>query len=297
MKKIIYSPKYEVDLGLHIFPTSKYRRIKEFLINTYNLKEADFILPHSATVEELTLIHAEKYVNDIKKGTLSYSDEIRLELPYSKELGEAAFLCVGGTIMACENALEDGVSIHLGGGFHHAYPDHGEGFCVFNDIAVGAANVQKKGKKVLVVDCDLHQGNGTAYAFKDNPYVFTFSIHQQNSYPIYKEKSDFDISMEDGCPGEKYSNLLQKSLEDILKSFEPDLAIYVAGSDTFIDDQLGGFALTIEDLENRDKIVKSYTLGKGIPTVIVLAGGYASRIEDTVLIHSNTVKEFLGLEK
>jgi acetoin utilization deacetylase AcuC-like enzyme len=292
--EIIYSPKYEVDIGSHVFPTSKYRRIKEFLVNTYNLNEENFITPRPASPEEIMLVHTEKYVNDIKTGTLSYADEIQLELPYSKELAEAAFLCAGGTIMACENALAAGIGVHLGGGFHHAYPDHGEGFCVFNDIAIAAISTQKK---VIIIDCDLHQGNGTARALKDNADVFTFSIHQQNNYPIYKEKSDLDIPLEDGCPGEKYNKLLRKSLGDILKSFKPDLAIYVAGSDTFIDDQLGGLSLNIEDLENRDRIVKEYTLDKQLPTVVVLAGGYANNIEDTVLIHSNTIKEFLGLEK
>lgn len=293
-RKIIYSPGYEIDIGSHVFPTSKYRLIKEFLIKNFNLQENDFVSPEIAAPSMVMQVHTQKYVNDIKNGTLSYADEIRLELPYSEELARASLLCCAGTVMACEIALENGAGVHLGGGFHHAYPDHGEGFCVFNDVAIGAAQMLKKGKKVLVVDCDLHQGNGTAFIFKDNPDVFTFSMHQQNNYPLYKEKSDIDVPLEDGTNGSEYNRLLLNSLKNIEGRFQPDFIIYVAGSDTYKDDQLGGLALTIEDLRDRDCIVKS-ECGTGVPTAVVLAGGYAKRIEDTVSIHSNTVITFLEL--
>jgi acetoin utilization deacetylase AcuC-like enzyme len=296
--KSIYSPEYEVDIGSHVFPTKKYRLIKDYLIKNYSLiKEENFIHPEPATPEQVMRVHTEKYVADIKNGTLSFSDQLRLELPYSPELARAAFLCCGGTIKACDIALESGKGAHLGGGFHHAYPDHGEGFCVFNDVALGAVRLAKKGKKVLVVDCDLHQGNGTAFCFRDNPDVFTFSMHQENNYPLYKEKSDLDIPLDDGTGGEEYNSLLRDSLGKIKQRFPAEFIIYVAGSDTYSDDQLGGLCLGVEDLKDRDRIVKEESADCGIPVCITLAGGYAYDVRDTVKIHSNTASVFLGLDK
>jgi len=292
---IIYSPKYEVNIGNHVFPTSKYRLIKENLINKYNLPQKNFKEPSEASPGEVMKVHTEKYVMDIKNGSLSLSDELRLELPYSKELAEAAFLCCGGTVSSCNIAEDNGVGFHLGGGFHHAYPDHGEGFCVFNDVALGAKHINLKGKKVLVIDCDLHQGNGTAFIFKTNPDVFTFSIHQYNNYPVFKEKSDLDVELEDGATGRVYNELLEKSLKDIMAGFKPDFAVYVAGSDPYKNDKLGGLGLSISELAERDEIVKSATLNKNIPVAVTLAGGYAIDISDTVEIHSNTAAVFLEL--
>ncbi|MFC2061878.1 histone deacetylase [Elusimicrobiota bacterium] len=293
--KIIYSPEYEIDIGTHVFPTSKYRLIKEYLISNTILEEKDFIEPEPASVQSISKIHHRKYVNDIKKGTLSIADEIRLELPYSQELAHASFLCCGGTIKACEIAIDNGVGIHLGGGFHHAYPDHGEGFCVFNDVATGALAVAAKRKKVLIVDCDLHQGNGTAVCLKDNKDIFTFSMHQQNNYPLLKEISGMDIALNDGIGGDEYNKLLSDSLKKIKSEFSPDFVIYVAGSDTYVNDQLGGLALTIDDMKDRDRIIVAETVDCGISAAIVLAGGYAEQIEDTVAIHSDTVITFLGI--
>ncbi len=294
-KKIIYSSEYEIDIGLHVFPTSKYRLIKEYLIKKYSFKENDFIEPEPADISSVMHVHTEKYVNDIYAGTLSYADEVRLELPYSRELAKASFMCCGGTELTCEQALESNLGIHLGGGFHHAYADHGEGFCVFNDIALGVVNMVKKGKRVLVVDCDLHQGNGTASILKNKPGIYTFSMHQKNNYPFHKEKSDYDIPLKDGISGKEYNALLDSSLKKIKSDFNPDYVIYVAGSDTYCNDQLGGLSLSIDDLINRDRIIKFKFHEMGIPVAIVLAGGYAKRIEDTVFIHANTVAVFLEL--
>jgi acetoin utilization deacetylase AcuC-like enzyme len=237
--KIVYSPEYEVDIGAHVFPTEKYRLIKEFLIENYGLKEKNFIHPGMVASRQVMQTHTEEYVMAIENGTLNLADQLRLELPYSAQLARASFLCCSGTVKACEIALEKGVGIHLGGGFHHAYPDHGEGFCVFNDVALGAVEMVKKGKKVLVVDCDLHQGNGTAFTFRNNPEVFTFSMHQQNNYPLYKEKSDLDIPLADGTGGDEYNGILKDNLNRIKNTFHPDFVIYVAGSDTYVNDQLG----------------------------------------------------------
>ncbi|MFC2091829.1 histone deacetylase [Elusimicrobiota bacterium] len=295
MRNIIYSPDYEVDIGMHVFPTSKYRHIRDKLLEIEQITDECFIDPRAATIEELLRVHTAKYVNDIINGTISKADEIRLELPYSKELARASVLCSGGTLMACEGALKNFVGVHLGGGFHHAYPDHGEGFCVFNDIAVAAKDLISKGKKVLVVDCDLHQGNGTAFIFKDEPDVFTFSMHQKNNYPLYKEKSDMDIDLEDLIRGNIYNELLLEKLNIIADNFNPDFIIYVAGADTYVDDQLGGLSLTINDLLERDRIVKSVSDAVSIPVAIVLAGGYAKQIQDTVAIHLNTIATFLKI--
>ncbi|MFH1415226.1 MAG: histone deacetylase [Elusimicrobiota bacterium] len=291
--KIIYSPLYEVDIGTHVFPTAKYRLIKDHLMNKYNLPGETFIEPRLVEKKEILRIHTEDYVGDIENGTLSYADEIRLELPYSRELAKAALLCCGGTILACQEAIRSGNCIHLGGGFHHAYPDHGEGFCIFNDIAVAAAVMADSGKKVLIIDCDLHQGNGTAKIFEKEEKVFTFSIHQQNNYPFYKEKSDLDIGLEDLTTGEEYNRLLTEGIRRIKKIFDPEIIIYVAGSDTYTDDQLGGISLSMDDLKKRDVIIK--TEAGDIPVAVVLAGGYAKNIEDTVLIHSNTAEVIAGL--
>ena len=290
-RKIIYSPEYEIDIGPHVFSTSKYRLIKESLIKNHNLREEDFLCPEKCGPPLLLEVHTREYVDKMLSGNLSIADEIRLELPYSRELAYAAMLSCSGTVMACEVALEKGAGVHLGGGFHHAYPDHGEGFCVFNDVAIAAVRMVKKGKKVLIIDCDLHQGNGTACILRGNPDVFTFSMHQQNNYPFQKEISSLDLPLEDGMTGPEYNKLLLNSIRDIKDVFRPGFLIYVAGADTYEYDQLGGLALTAEDLLQRDMIVGSEITG--VPTAVVLAGGYAGKIEDTVSIHVNTAVAFL----
>ncbi len=291
-RKAVYSPLYEVDIGPHVFPTAKYRLVKEKLVNSGLYGEKDFVDPQPASLEDLLKVHTREYIGKIKDGTLSHTDEIRLELPYSEELARASLLCAGGTLKACTLALEQDFCAHLGGGFHHAYPDHGEGFCVFNDAALGAAAMNEKGMKVLIVDCDLHQGNGTAVVFKDNSDVFTFSIHQENNYPLYKEKSDMDIGLPDGTSGSEYNLSLERSIREIEKRFSPDFIVYIAGADPYEKDQLGGFNLSIEDLKERDRIVKDFAGRRKVPVSVVFAGGYALRLDETAEIHFNTVKVF-----
>ncbi|MEA3506528.1 MAG: histone deacetylase [Elusimicrobiota bacterium] len=292
-RKIIYSAEYEVDIGSHPFPTSKYRLVKDFLINNGFITPADIEEPSMPDEELLKTVHTEKYVRKILDGTLSFADEIKLELPYSSELAGSAAIVCAGSVMTAESALENGAAVHLGGGFHHAYPDHGEGFCVFNDVAVAAAAVTSKGKKVLIADCDLHQGNGTAAALKDNKLAYTFSMHQENNYPLVKEKSDRDVPLEDSVVGSKYNSLLRKNLKDIKESFAPDLVIYVAGSDVYKKDKLGGLDLTMEDIAARDRIIKEEFYDSQIPVAVVLAGGYAQDLNDTVKIHAAAAVTFL----
>ncbi|MDH5744773.1 MAG: histone deacetylase, partial [Candidatus Aminicenantes bacterium] len=222
--KLIYSEKYRVDIGAHVFPTEKYGLIKKRLIKQGLFKEDDFLSPPMPDEKDVLSVHTEEYLNKLKKGKLSMMEILTMELPYSQELVEASLLCVGGTIEACDNAIESGLGIHIGGGFHHAFPDHGEGFCVLNDIACGVKHLQGAQKivKALIVDCDLHQGNGTAYIFREDRSVFTFSIHQENNYPAIKPPSDLDIGLADGASDEEYLQNLKENIPKIIDSFQPE---------------------------------------------------------------------------
>ncbi len=290
--KLFYSNKYLVDIGLHVFPTGKYKLIKERLIKEKFAAEKDFVEPKKASDDDILLVHTNSWVEKLKKGKLSAADVFKLELPYSKEIVESSWICAQGTIDACREALDKGIGIHIGGGFHHAYPDHGEGFCVLNDIAVGIRKMQKEKriKKAMVIDCDLHQGNGTAKIFEDDKSVFTFSIHQEYNYPMPKEKSDIDIGLEDRVGDEEYLGHLKKLIPKIVKEFKPQLIVYLAGADPYKEDQLGGLTLTIEGLKKRDELVIGEARKNKIPFVIVFGGGYAYNVEDTVEIHVNTIK-------
>jgi len=297
--KIVYCEEYRVDIGRHVFPTEKYRLIKEKLKSETGLTPQNFVSPKPATDKDILLVHTKDYLNKLKKGTLSPMEEARLELPYSKELVKASYMCAGGTIEACRAAVKEGIGIHLGGGFHHAFPDHGEGFCVFNDIAIGIKRLIKDGdiKKALVIDCDLHQGNGTADIFSNDKSVFTFSIHQENNYPFIKPKSDMDIGLKDRTKDREYLRYLEENIPKIISSFKPDLIVYVAGADPYNNDQIGNLALSIEGLAKRDKFVIDTAKNYNVPVAIVLAGGYAFNKLDTVQIHTNTILTALGNPK
>lgn len=296
-KNIIYTEKYIVDIGAHVFPTVKYKLVYERLLKDADISKDDFIEPRRASDEDLLLAHTQKYIDKLKYGTLTPAEVLILELPYSKQLVDASYLCAGGTIMSCEFALTKKVGLHLGGGFHHAFSDHGEGFCVLNDIAVGIRRLKKDGliKKAAVFDCDLHQGNGTASIFSGSKDVFTFSIHQENNYPYPKQHSSLDIGLEDGTGDEEYLNCLKKALPQILKDFKPDLIVHVAGADPFCDDQLGGLDLTVEGLKQRDEYVLNLAKENNTPCAVVLAGGYAYNEEDTATIHYNTIRTAINL--
>jgi len=293
--KLFYSDKYLVDIGLHVFPMGKYKLVKERLIKEKFVKEKDFFEPKKASDNDILLAHTKDWVEKLKKGKLSAADIFKLELPYSKEIVESSWICAQGTINACLEALSTGAGIHIGGGFHHAYSDHGEGFCVLNDIAIGIRKMQKEKKinKTMVIDLDLHQGNGTAKIFENDKSVFTFSVHQENNYPMPKEKSSLDIGLDDGVGDKEYLSCLKKNVPKIIKDFKPELIIYLAGADPYKDDQLGQLNLSIEGLKKRDKIVIGEAKKNKIPFVIVFGGGYAYNVEDTVTIHSNTIKTAL----
>lgn len=289
--KLVYSRDYDIDIGQHVFPTEKYRLIRRKLIAEKHLKESDFVIPAAASDEDVLLVHEGGYLDKLKNGALSPAEILALEVSYSKELVKASYVCVGGTILACQSALKHGIGMHIGGGFHHAFPDHGEGFCVFNDIAVGIKKMQKDReiKKALVVDCDLHQGNGTAFIFSQDKSVFTFSIHQENNYPFHKPPSDLDIGLRDRVRDDEYIGNLKEHVPAIISDFGPDLIIYVAGADPYKDDRIGALALSMDGLKRRDKFIFDTAKNYGIPAACVLAGGYAEDHNDTVQIHFNTI--------
>jgi acetoin utilization deacetylase AcuC-like enzyme len=294
---LFYSDDYEADIGPHIFPMRKYRLVKERLLAIGIAKPSDFVEPAPATVDDALLVHTHMYIAKLLNGTLSPLEEATLEIPYSKELVEKSFLGAGGTIAAVRSSLERGVGVNIGGGLHHAFPDHGEGFCVLNDVAIGVARALEDAlvKKVAVVDCDVHQGNGTAAIFARDERVFTFSIHQEFNYPMIKPPSNLDIGLPNEADGALYLSHLQSGLEAAVGEFGPELVMFVAGADVYERDLLGGLALTKDDLEARDEMVMTACAGRNIPFVVTLAGGYAESTADTADIHAATVARAIAV--
>jgi acetoin utilization deacetylase AcuC-like enzyme len=290
--KVVYSDQYDLNLGNHVFPSIKYRLTKEKLLRDQIVRPQDFTEPPAAGEDDIALVHQREYIRKLQACKLSYLEILRLEIPYSPELVRAVWLCAGGSIMAGRLALQDSAAVNLGGGFHHAYPDHGEGFCVLNDFAIGIRRLQKEKaiERAMTVDCDVHQGNGTAVIFSGDTTVFTLSIHQENNYPYPKPPSTLDINLRDGVEDAEYLEELEKGLDHALREFPPDLIYFVAGADPYRDDQLGGLRLSIEGLERRDRLVFEKAGAKNIPVAVTLAGGYARRVEDTIQIHTNTVR-------
>jgi acetoin utilization deacetylase AcuC-like enzyme len=315
--KLIYNDDYYLPIGQHVFPAEKYRRVQRRLIEDGIADASDFITPEPASDRDILLVHTPAYVNKLKTGTLSATEEMQLEVPFSPELVRAFWLAAGGSILAAQHALEDRVAVNIGGGFHHAFPDHGEGFCMIHDVAVAIRRMQRDGKirTAMTVDCDVHHGNGTAAIFAgtrtaSEPLpssapatlgraalmrgahagdVFTISLHQENNYPAWKPPSSIDVDLPDGITDSDYLAWLDNALSSGLRQFTPDLICYIAGADPYREDQLGGLSLTIEGLKNRDELVFRAAKAKGIPVMVTYAGGYAYKIDDTVAIHCNTV--------
>jgi acetoin utilization deacetylase AcuC-like enzyme len=278
---------------MHVFPMRKFRLIRDEIVRRGLIPEGEIHVPTPATPEQVLRVHDRAYVDKLVHGNLSALEEAILELPYSKGLVDASFLCAGGSILAATLALERGIGINLAGGFHHAFADHGEGFCVFNDIAIAIREMQhrKAIRRAAVIDVDVHQGNGTAAIFRDDPSVFTFSIHEEENYPAIKPPSDQDIGLETGAGGDVYLAALGQWVPRILERHRPDLVAYVAGADPYEEDQLGRLRLTKEDLRARDRLTFEAARSRGIPVVAFLAGGYARKVEDTVAIHVAMVEE------
>ncbi len=317
--KLVYSDDYYLPIGSHVFPAAKYRLVKERLLELGIGTASDFLTPSPASDGDLMLVHTPEYIRKLTTGTLSAREQMEMEIPYSLPLVKAFWLAAGGSILSAECAMQDGVAINLGGGFHHAFPDHGEGFCMINDVAVAIRTLQRDGKirNAMTVDCDVHQGNGTAAIFgtthkssgalpskslgigkvAGSSDVFTISIHQENNYPRWKPASSIDVNLPDGIGDDSYLAWLDNTLSSGLRQFTPDLICYIAGADPYSDDQLGGLDLSIEGLKRRDSLVFQVAKARNIPVVVTFAGGYARRVEDTVTIHCNTViaaKEVFG---
>ena len=290
--QVFYSDKYSLPLGEHVFPAAKYRLTKQRLLEQAICAEADFVEPARALDEEIALVHTLEYIDKLKHGRFSDAEFTRMEVPYSAALVEAFRVAAGGTIAACRQALRGSCAVTLCGGFHHAFPDHGEGFCLINDVAVAIRTLQRSDviRRALTVDCDVHHGNGTAEVFRQDPSVFTLSIHQRDNYPYIKPPSDIDIHLEDRTCDETYLLRLGQGLASALGAFRPDLIVYLAGADPYEQDQLGGLALTMEGLRRRDRLVFETARNAGIPVAVTLAGGYARKVDDTIAIHVNTVR-------
>ncbi|MGA2810137.1 MAG: histone deacetylase [Candidatus Acidiferrum sp.] len=289
--KLIYHPGYDLNIGAHVFPSQKFRLIAETLLKEGIALPGDFREPVAASDEDILRVHTPEWVHKLKTGTLSASEAMMLEVPYSQELVEAVWLAAGGTILAAQSALRDGFGCNLGGGFHHAHAAHGEGFCAVHDVAVAIRRLQSEGaiRKAMVVDTDVHHGNGTAHIFRDDRTVFTLSIHQLNNYPAYKPPSTVDLDLDDRVGDDEYLARLLPALRKGLEEFCPEMIFYVGGADPYCEDQLGGLSLSQKGLRERDRRVFLEALSRGIPVTTTLAGGYARRVEDTVRIHVNTI--------
>ncbi|MBM4036834.1 MAG: histone deacetylase [Planctomycetes bacterium] len=294
MPLFVYHPRYELKWGGHVFPVEKYRLLHDRLIAEGLVREDEFVIPESATDDELLLVHTRAYLDRLEELVdRPLAAMLEFEAPYPREVADAVRYATGGSIVACERALASRTAaLNLGGGFHHAFPDHGEGFCFINDVAVAVRVTQARGlaHRVAVIDCDLHQGNGTAAIFRGDPDVFTFSIHQEELYPMPKAESSLDVGLDEAAGDAAYLAAMERHVPAILDAHRPDLVLYLAGADPFEEDQLGNLGLTRGGLRRRDELVLSACRERGLPIALVLAGGYARRTEDVVDIHLATCR-------
>lgn len=299
MVSFVYSEKYIMDLEGHIFPIQKYRELRDALIEGGSLKPDDFLSPEIPSKEDLLLVHDAAYLEDFLNQRSTYRT-LSSEIPLNETIVQGFLLMADGTYLASKMAVETkDIGFHLGGGFHHAFPDHAEGFCYINDIAFAIKKVKKEGliEKAAVIDCDLHQGNGTAKIFRGDPSVFTFSIHQEHLYPYPKERSDWDIGLPNGTGDKEYLASLKDAVPKILDSHKPELVIYQAGADPYQEDQLGDLALSLDGLRKRDELVIGECKKRGIPLSITLGGGYPAKFEDIIKIHLQTALVALNFSK
>ncbi len=292
--KLFYSDHFELPLPAgHRFPIEKYRRLRERLQASEEFAGNDFLVAPAASDAQLALAHDSAYLSRVVRGELSATEIKCLGLPWSAALVERSRHSTGATLTACQEALRaNGCAINLSGGTHHAHAAHGEGFCVFNDAAVAARVVLAEGlvQRVAIVDCDVHQGNGTAAICADDRRIFTFSLHGANNFPFVKACSDLDIDLPDRCGDALYLQQLAAALEEVFRRARPQLVIYLAGADPYHDDRLGRLALTFAGLAARDEHVFSACRARGVAVAVAMAGGYARQIDDTVAIHCRTVR-------
>jgi acetoin utilization deacetylase AcuC-like enzyme len=291
--KAYYSDNFDLPLPEgHRFPIDKYALLRKRALAEGVLTESDLFTAEPATDEQILLAHNVEYLEKVKHGKLSEKEIRRIGFPWSEALVLRSRRSVGGTIAACRTAIQEGISVNLAGGTHHAGVDHGEGFCVFNDVAIAARAVQAEGRsrKLVILDCDVHQGNGTAAIFSTDPSVFTFSIHGEKNFPFRKETSDLDVPLADGSDDDLFLDALFEGVTRALKLAQADLAVYIAGADPYRDDRLGRLGVTKQGLAQRDKMVFDLCYQAGLPVAIVMGGGYARQVEDTVDIHLQTIR-------
>jgi len=289
--KLVYHEAYDLQLGSHVFPSQKYRLIRDALIAENIATPEDFHKPEPAADADVLRVHTLDYIHRIKSGTLTASEQMLLEIPAGTETIRAFWLAAGGSILAGQHAMRDGFAANIGGGFHHAFPGHGEGFCMIHDVAVAIRRLQADGviSKAMVVDTDVHHGNGTAATFAKDDSVFTLSIHQERNYPARKPPSNIDLNLPDRIEDDEYLNILGEGMFRAFDAFQPDIIFYVGGADPYREDQLGGLSLTLDGLRERDRMVFQHARRKNVPVAITLAGGYARYVADTVKIHVNSI--------
>jgi acetoin utilization deacetylase AcuC-like enzyme len=297
--QVFYTPRYYAEIGAgHVFPIRKFELVRERLLAEGTLQPAEIIEPSPAPLEDVLLVHTEDYVSRLCNGQLTTKEMRRLGLPWSESLVRRSFYAAGGTFAATHAALAEGYSSNLAGGTHHSFADRGEGFCVLNDVAIAirAMRARHRIRRAAIVDCDVHQGNGTATIFAGDTETFTFSMHGANNYPLFKALSTLDIELPDGTQDAEYLNTLARHLPAVF-AHKPDIVFYLAGADPFAKDKLGRLALSIDGLRERDAYVLRACYEREVPVVTVMSGGYGKDINDTIEIHCNTirmVKEVFG---
>ena len=286
------SARYTAPMGNHSYPMDKYRLVPERLLAEGILTPDVIVEPQPIAPGDILRVHTPAYVHAFINGTLERKAMLRLGLPWSQELVHRAFAVIGGTLGAARAALRDGIAANLAGGTHHAFADHGEGYCVFNDLVIVLRRLRADGciSRALIIDLDVHQGNGTAALCQTDPDTFTFSMHGENNYPAHKEQSSWDIALPDGTTDEQYLGLLEESLPVLLQQARPDLILYQAGVDVLRGDRFGKLALSMAGVGERDRFVCAFARRAGIPLVVTLGGGYARDINRIVAAHCQTVR-------
>ena len=290
--RIYYSPYYYADIGEgHVFPIRKFEMVRDKLLAEGTLAADEIVEPEPAAVEDLLLVHTEDYITRLRSGELTAKEIRKLGLPWSESLVRRSFHAISGTINAAKDCFMSGIASNLAGGTHHAYPDRGEGFCVLNDVAVAIRVLQRDSlaRRFLIVDLDVHQGDGTAFIFRDDTDVFTFSMHGAKNYPLFKQTSSLDIELADKTGDEEYLETLDHALSRVVLH-DPDVIFYLAGADPYEKDKLGRLGLSIDGLRRRYEMVLRFARDRGVPIVTTMSGGYAPDINDTVEIHCNTIR-------
>ncbi len=290
--QVFYTPRYYADIGPgHVFPIRKFELVRDRLLAEGTLEPAEIVEPAPAPLEDVLLVHTTDYVSRLCSGNLTTKESRRLGLPWSESLVQRSFYAVGGTLAATRASLAAGYSSNLAGGTHHSFSDRGEGFCVLNDVAIAihAMRARKLFQRAAIVDCDVHQGNGTATIFAGDDDTFTFSIHGANNYPLFKAQSTLDVELADDTSDTEYLDTLAKHLPSVFGA-DPEIVFYLAGADPYKGDKLGRLALSIDGLRERDAYVLRECYEREVPIVTVMSGGYGKDINDTIEIHCNTIR-------